>query len=73
MLQKLVWVQNMFASLKKDETLEGAAQAAPPEDIHAVADTRAALPEPAESTALTTAPAAADSASVAQPISVSKN
>jgi len=73
MLQKLVWVQNMFASLKKDETLEGAAQAASPEDIQAVADTRAALPEPAESTALTTAPAAADSASVAQPISVSKN
>ncbi len=72
MLQQLVQVQNMLASLKKDEPLEGAAQAAP-EDIQSIADTRAALPEPAHHTAPTTAPAAADSASVAQPISVSKN
>jgi hypothetical protein len=73
MLQKLVWVQNMFASLKKDETDQGAAQAAPPQDPQTIADTRAALPEPTEFTAPTTVPAAAESERVAQPKSGSKN
>src|SRR5258706_5030303 len=73
MLQQLVQVQNMLAGLKKDEPLEGAAQAEAPEDVQAVADTSTALPEPAESAVPTTAPAAADAASVAQSISSSKN
>ena len=73
MLQQLVWVQNMFASLKKDEPDQGAAQAAPPEDTQTIADTRAVLPEPAESTVPTIVPAAAESESVAQPKSESKN
>lgn len=72
MLQQLVQVQNMLASLKQDEPHQGAAQGAP-EDTQAIADTRAALPEPAESTVPATAPATAESASAAQPISVSKN
>jgi len=67
MLQQLVQVQNMLASLKQDEPHQGAAQAAAPEDTQAIADTRAALPEPAEYTVPTIVPAAAESESVAQP------
>jgi Protein of unknown function (DUF3306) len=73
MLQQLVQVQNMFASLKKDELHQAAAQAAPVEETQAVASARAALPEPTEHAAPTAVPEAAHCESVAQPKSGSKN
>lgn len=77
MLQQLVQLQTMLASLKKDEPQEDAAQTAPVEDTQAVASFDAALPEPAAHAAPTAAPpavpAAAHSESVAQLNSGSKN
>ena len=73
MLQQLVWAQNMFASLKKDEAQQGAAQAAQAEDTETTADARAASPEPVAPVAPTTVPAAAEFESVARPKSGSKN
>jgi Protein of unknown function (DUF3306) len=77
MLQQLVQVQNMFASLKKDEPQQGAAQAAPVEGTQAVASTHAALPDPTAHATPRAAPTAVSAAahceSVGQLKSSSKN